>query len=158
MDKDKLYAKYKEQVLPGEKSLDQIIDFLKNKVDIEQINFNILPENIRSGSIYNVIHSLRNERIKEKTENLDFLVYKMIKNDRSSIYYSSYIHTSPNQDYDIIYLIIEKSTMCLQSNCNRLITELLIYQGVSEYDYTNKTLMLYSYFSILENPRPCLSL
>ena len=49
--------------MPGEKSIEELIDFIKQKVDIKEISTTDLPESIMKHIAFNAVHCLRNQRL-----------------------------------------------------------------------------------------------
>jgi len=142
-NREDLLKKYKHKIMPGEKSIEELIDFLKQKVDIKEISTTDLPESIMKHIAFNAVHCLRNQRLNLTAREFNFIAYKVLKNDKSNLYYqSNYAHISNNEKGDIIYVVFETKTGCINSNCNRLLLELFIEQGISEFDYKNKTIYL----------------
>ncbi|AAM25834.1 hypothetical protein M2349_002435 [Caldanaerobacter subterraneus subsp. tengcongensis MB4] len=150
-NREDLLKKYKHKITPGEKSIEELIDFLKQKVDIKEISTTDLPESIMKHIILNAVHCLRNQRLNLTAREFNFIAYKLFKNDKSNLYYqSNYAHISNNEKEDIIYVVFETKTGCIHSNCNRLLLELFIEQGISEFDYKNETPMFYAYLGYLD--------
>ncbi len=58
-----LIKKYKHKIIPGEKSIVELIDYLKHKMNIMEIPTTALPEFYLQHMIFNVIFCLRNEKL-----------------------------------------------------------------------------------------------
>lgn len=149
---DILVKKYKHKITPGEKSVEKLIDFLKGKVDIEEIAITELMQSIIQSITYNVIHSLRNQELNLTAGELIFFAYKLSKSNKNSPYYQlDFANLSKDPEKDMIYVVFEKKTGVIHSNCNKLLKELFIEQGVSQYDYDNETSLLYGYLHYLDS-------
>lgn len=150
-NRDPLLKKYKHKIIPGEKNVEELIDYLKHKVDIVEIATTELIKFILQHIIYNVVHCIRNQQLNLTAEELNFVAYKLIKNDKSNSYYQyDYVHIDDEQEDDLIFVVFEARTGSIYSNSNKLQLELFVEQGVSQYDYDNETLMLVSYLSYLD--------
>ena len=197
-----LIKKYKHKIAPGEKSIEELVDYLKHKMDIVKIPTSVLPESYLKHIIFNVIHCLRNEELnislgknidlhpfttalkvsksrtgkqegvhidtaekirnlnkqsydipKESnltTDDLNFVTYKILKNPKSNSYYQyNYAHLSVQGD-DFIFVIFETRTGVIHCNSSKLMLELHIEQGISQFDYDNETILLIDYLSSLD--------
>lgn len=146
-----LLKKYKSKIIPGEKSIQELIDFLKQKADITEISATDLEKSIMWHIMFNVIHSLRNQQFNLTADELDFAAYKLTKNAKNDLYYqSSHTHIYDDEEDDIIYVVFEIKTGCIHSNSNKLLLELFIEQGVSESDYQHQTIVLDAYLTYLD--------
>lgn len=95
---------------------------------------------------YNIVHCLRNNQLKLTADKLKFVVYKLVRNDKSILYYQNdYVHVGGREDD-----FFETKTGSVYSNSNKLQLELFIKQGISKYDYDNETSMLIFYLSYLD--------
>lgn len=197
-----LIKKYKHKITPGEKSVEELIDYLKHKADIVEISTTELPKSYLQHMIFNVIHCLRNEKLnisigentniqpfknalkvstskvnkqggvhtdtaekirklteqsnsvpkesKLTTDDLNFVAYKILKNPKSNSYYQyDYAHFIVQGD-DFIFVVFETTTGVIQSNSSKLMLELHIEQGVSQYDYDNETSLFINYLASLD--------
>lgn len=149
-NRDPLLKKYKHKIIPGEKNVDELIKYLKNKVDIVEISTTELVKSILQFITYNVVHCIRNKQPKLSEDELNFVAYKLIRNDKGNSYYQyDYVHINGQED-DLIFVVFETRTGSIYSNSNKLQLELFVEQGVSQYDYENETLVLISYLSYLD--------
>lgn len=199
-----LVNKYKSKVTPGERTVVELIDYLKNKMDVVEMPTSILPESYLQHMIFNVINCLRNEKLnisigenanrnpfiaalkvsktrvgkqggvrvaaaeenrklteqsaavakesKLTTDDLNFVAYKIIKNPKSNSYYQyDYAHLFDFQEDNFIFVVFETKTGVIHSNSGKLLLELHIKQGVSQYDYDNETVLFIDYLSSLEH-------
>jgi len=149
-NRDRLKKKYKHKITPGEKSVEELIEHLKHKVDIVEIATTELRKSILQHIIYNVINCIRNQQNLSADE-LNILAYKLIKNGKSNSYYQcNYAHISDDEEDDIIYVVIETKTGAIHSNSSKLLLELFVEQGISQYDYDNETLIFDAYLGYLD--------
>ncbi|WP_449241317.1 hypothetical protein [Desulfoscipio gibsoniae] len=146
-----LIKKYKHKIMPREKSVEELIDYLKHKTDIVEIATTALLESYVKLMIFNIIHCLRNEKFAIPAHEFNFVAYKIIRNHKSNPYYQhDYVHFFDVQEDDFIFVIFETKTGVIHCNSGRLMLELHIEQGVSQYDYDNETLLFIDYLCSLD--------
>lgn len=155
---DDLMKKYKHKITPGEKSVEELIDFLKGKVDIVETATTELDQSFYEYYIIgNVVRGTNENLIANE---LNFIIYKVLKNNRSNPYYQCYVpnirnpenpENLKNPEDAPIYVVFEKRTRRIYTNSNRLRLELYIERGVSQYDYDNDTDLLHSYLFYLHS-------
>lgn len=162
---EKLFNKYKSSMHIGKKTIYELIDYLKEKGTITEMHESeIIPEtlgvmicNIKCSEKYKSAHPTEDEpdfiaHIKNpepfiQSGEFDFLAYKFLRDNKE--FYKNYDIT-PNDIYDIVYVIFETQTESIISNCDKLLLELLIYRGISEDDYKNRTISFYEHLNCLE--------
>jgi len=142
--------KNEHKITPGEKSVENLIDFLKGKVDIVETEITKLTKSIFKHIIQNVVHGNQNKENSTSNE-LDFIVYEVVKNNRSNSYYQSYIPKVDHSENVTIYVVFEKKTRGIYTNSNILFLELSIERGVSQYDYDNDTDLFKGYLFYLDS-------
>lgn len=164
---EKLFNKYKSSMHIGKKTIYELIDYLKEKGTITEMHESeIIPEilgsiiyNIKCSEKYKSAHPTKDEpdfiaHIKNpepfiQSGEFNFLAYKFLRCDNNKEFYKksefSYDHI-----YNIIFVIFEMQTESIISNCEKLQLELLIYRGISEDDYKNRTISFYEYINRLE--------
>lgn len=147
-----LLRTYKDKITPGQKSLEELVTYLKNKVDVEAVETEAISNLHMRFTGHNVVHCLLNEQLKLSADDLDFVVYKLVRNEKSDDYYSKFwVNISASLRNELIYIIFETKTGYVYSNCNTLYLELYLKRGVSQFDYDNETLLLISYLSAVES-------
>lgn len=142
--------KNEHKITPGEKSVENLIDFLKGKVDIVETEITELTKSIFKHIIHNAVHGNQNQKNLTANE-LNFIVYKVLKNNRSNSYYQSYIPKVDHSEDVTIYVVFEKKTRGIYTNSNILFLELSIERGVSQYDYDNDTDLFKGYLFYLDS-------
>lgn len=146
---DYLINKYKFKITPGEKTVEELILFLKGKVDITETVITELTQSILEHVKYNVIHGIRNQD-NLSADDLNFNVFKLLKNEKSNSYYQYYVPNIANYNDNTIYIVFEKKTRSIYTNNNKLLLELFIERGISQYDYDNNTNLLSAYLFHLD--------
>lgn len=134
----RLIKKYKNPSIIGEKSIEEVIDYLKQKFVIKDITQNISDIEMKICR-FNIMHSLDGENI--LPENIKFYAYRVEDSTASKRYYQEM------DDDEKIYVYIEKISRYIESNSSGLFTELELYKGISQYDYDNNTDKLIEYLT-----------
>ena len=133
-----LIKKYKNPSIIGEKSIEEVIAYLKQKFVIKDITQKISDIEIKRFK-FNIVHSLDGENI--SPENIKFYAYRVEDSTASKEYYQEM------DDEEKIYVYIDETSGYIESNCSRLFTELALYKGISQYDYDNNTDKLIEYLT-----------
>ena len=133
-----LIKKYKNPSIIGEKSIEEVIDYLKQKFIIKDITQNISDIEMKICR-FNIMHSLDGENI--SSEDIKFHAYRVEDSMASKEYYQEM------DDEEKIYVYIDEATGYIESNCSGLFTELALYKGISQYDYDNNTDKLIEYLT-----------
>ena len=131
-----LIKKYKDPSIIGERSVEEVINYLKQKFIIKDIKQNISDDQ-KKVFIFNIIHSIHGENILPK--DIKIHAYSIECSTSSKIYYEEM-----NDDMKI-YVYIDEYTGCIESNSVRLFIELALYKRISQYDYDNNTDKLIEY-------------
>ena len=134
----RLIKKYKNPSTIGEKSIEEVIDYLKQKFVIKDITQNISDIEMKICR-FNIMHSLDGENI--LPENIKFYAYRVEDSTASKRYYQEM------DDDEKIYVYIEEISRYIESNSSGLFTELELYKGISQYDYDNNTDKLIEYLT-----------
>ena len=134
----RLIKKYKNPSIIGEKSIEEVIDYLKQKFVIKDITQNISDIEMKICR-FNIMHSLDGENI--LPENIKFYAYRVEDSTASKRYYQEM------DDDEKIYVYIEEISRYFESNSSGLFTELELYKGISQYDYDNNTDKLIEYLT-----------
>lgn len=133
-----LVKKYKNPSIIGEKSIEEVIAYLKQKFVIKDITQKISDIEIKRFK-FNIVHSLDGENI--SPENIKFYAYRVEDSTASKEYYQEM------DDEEKIYVYIDETSGYIESNCSGLFTELALYKGISQYDYDNNTDKLIEYLT-----------
>ena len=133
-----LIKKYKNPSIIGEKSIEEVIAYLKQKFVIKDITQKISDIEIKRFK-FNIVHSLDGENI--SPENIKFYAYRVEDSTASKEYYQEM------DDEEKIYVYIDETSGYIESNCSGLFTELALYKGISQYDYDNNTDELIEYLT-----------
>ena len=133
---DKLVKMFKDKIPVGVKTLAQVIDVLKAKVDTEEIKVidldvdDILTTEVKVAA-FNAYHCMDNTNLQIKPEDMSFFVFKIVRNEKSKPYYDK---MPEDIKHEGIYVILEEHTGYILSNSNSLFVELEVERGVSQHE------------------------
>ncbi|MDR1159444.1 MAG: hypothetical protein LBK69_02355 [Syntrophomonadaceae bacterium] len=141
-----LIKNHKHKIIPGKKSIEELLIYLKSKVDIIEIsNCDIINTLLYREGI-TLVNSLYNHCLKLTLDELEYSIFHIINNEKSSYYYdNNYACISSVQTENIIFVAFEKQTRYIKSNSNKLMMELIIEQSITQYDYDNETSIFFDY-------------
>lgn len=94
--------------------------------------------------IKNITSCILNKRLELEENDLDIQIVTIIQNKKSKEYYLKM------DDKEQIYVIFEKNTGYIESNCNHLFLELSIERGIHVDDYNSENDFCKAYLSYLE--------
>lgn len=147
----RLIKKYKPQIVCGERNIAQIWEYLKERVDLSPMALEDIEPNERGLILKNISTSMVNEELKLSPEDFQLRISRIVKNEKSRPYYQCrYLQMWENPAEDCIFVLAEAQTGYIHSNSNKLQLELLVAQGISEYDYVNETMRFVAYLSYLD--------
>ncbi|ABW17987.1 hypothetical protein [Alkaliphilus oremlandii] len=142
---ENLIETYKHKVVPGKKSVEEIIRLLSLKLTLAEMDSTSVSQSYLDIVKCNMVHSMLNEEKKLDKESLDIVIYKVIEDERSAIYYKDIKRTNQKE----IIIFCERNLEFFESNSNSLIMKIWLIQGVDFYDYNNNTWKLINYLSLL---------
>lgn len=143
-----LKEKYKDKLYANKKTPIEIINYMKenftlaevdNSADRYQNKIEMAKVNCSNTEAY---------RNKIAIDDMDFLIYEIVKDKRSSSYYQE--HEKLFLTISPISFIIETNTGYLYSNCNKLQLHMILFQGISQEDIDNDTGDLSLYLRLLD--------
>ncbi len=132
--------KFKKMIPIGVKSTSELIDFLKSKVDVEEISFDDFPYYNLQMLTNNAVHCIQNMELQIKPEDMLFRIFRVIKNEKSDKYCEA-------NSKDFMFVVIEEHTKYICSNSNRLFVEIDLASGISQDEYNNEGLLFRSLIS-----------
>lgn len=119
---------YKNKIEPMEHSVEQVIIAIKNRIDIKEINTDLISPIYFKMMKKNAYHCALNQIEKLNEDEMDFIAFKVIKNEKSKHYYKEDIDNilKDNNAENCIIILIEKNIKYSTVNCERLQLEILI--------------------------------
>ncbi len=145
-----LYCKYlldtyKFRITPGRKSGSEMIVFLETKYDAIRCDIEEIDEFYFWTCQVNALHAEGNEQLKLKKEELDFVAFRIPRNEKNEMYYKQLIKKNMLSSQGFIPVLLEIKTGYITSLSNLIFLEAVIAQGISEADYENETNNFFSY-------------
>lgn len=151
-----LKDKYRDRIHVCKKNINELVDFIKKK-------FNVI-ENVELEKSYlkeveltkiNALNSWKNLKQQYKYDDLDVIVFEIIKDDKSESYYKSHASDLVISKSNVIIpnrivVIFETKTEYIYCNNDLLNKEIMLYRGIDEDDIMNDTPQLITYLRLLE--------
>ncbi len=116
---------FKSLIPIGRKSTPELINIIKEKVDVIEISPLTLPHRGFALAQYNATHCILNSKLKLNPQDMEFHAFEVIENSKSKVYFNH------GNSHEQIYFIIEAKTQYIFSNSNRLFLELELARGVT---------------------------
>ena len=124
---------FKHLIPIGERDSKDLINYLKNKFDVVEINFSELPPYKRDMLSENAKYYVGNVEIKE----MSFRLFKIIENEKSI----EYVDPHEAEHGNFLFFIIEEKTKYMCSNSGKLLIEMKYVSGVSKESYIEEDLV-----------------
>lgn len=142
----RLLTKYKNYTPNPYKTIDEIIEYLKSKFDTRELALSEFTEIEMALFIKEVDSVLYKEKSRQ---GYDIAAIEVLKSEKSKSYYNNpFIFMGHAESR--IYVLFEKNTDYIKCNSSELITEIIIWRGVREEDYKNKTIAYINYLATVE--------
>ena len=135
-------------IQPGIKPIDALCAWLEDAYDAELITMNEFSDHLAKMMRFNAFHTEANKALQVAEDDMQFIPYRLRETAKNAVLFetsSSYLNYG-----GYVYVIIEVKTGYIFCNHNKLFLELVIEQGVSQFDYDNETLMLRWYLDCME--------
>lgn len=120
---------FKSSIPIGPKTISELVDWLRKQVDIREMPLSALPGRTLQTAKYNASHCILNNHLQLNPDDMFFLAFEMIKNQKSSRYFDTIY------DHNLIYVVLEEHTGYIFSNSNRLFLDLEFIRGVSQHEF-----------------------
>lgn len=140
--------KYKNIVKIDSKSISELELYIAEKYDVKKID--TPTDNANKYKILfalNIINSALNYSYKLALEDLDIIVYKVMKSKKNEKYF---LKDDNNYKFDNIYIYFELKTNSVYSNCSEINKLLLLEKGINQVDIDEKTNEYYLYLRLLD--------
>lgn len=135
--------RFKHLVPIGPKTVPELIEVLKSKVDVEELSVDVLYPQDLARHQFNILHADANRELHLRPEDLVFRVFRVIMNEKGRPYFEPYfgsqgmIDTVPPEYFHVIF---EEKTGYVDSRSNSLASELRIARGVSQQDVDSESI------------------
>lgn len=97
----------------------------------------------------NYINAHNNGLIKPNLDNLNFVPYEIVRNEKSDHYYN--LMREATSDDERIIVIIESQLNEITSNCQELKVDLIIERGIDTYHVNQETPDFFTYLMLFDN-------
>lgn len=122
---------FKHLIPIGERDSKDLINYLKNKFDLVELNFSELPPYKKYMISENAKHCLANVKLNVEIKDMSFRLFKIIENEKSV----EYVDPHEAEHGNFLFFIIEEKTKYMCSNSGKLLIEMKYVSGVSEESY-----------------------
>lgn len=122
---------FKHLIPIGERDSKDLIDYLKNKFDVVEIDFSELPSYKRDMLRENAKHFVGNIKLNVEIKDMSFRYFKIIENEKSI----EYVDPREAEYGNFLFLILEEKTKYMCSNSGKLLIEMTYVSGVSKESY-----------------------
>lgn len=146
--KENMVSKLKHSVISGKKTPSDLADWIKTKFDVKLISFSKFSDAFFSSIKFNALHAITNKYLCLSEGDFEFVLYQIIENEKSNVYYDSFDLRNAGEEF--IFIILERKTGYVFTNHNKLQLELVMEQGISQYDYDNETDVFVNYLSCID--------
>ena len=136
---------FKHLIPIGERDSKDLINYLKNKFDLVELNFSELPSYKRDMLRENAKHSVGNIKLNIEIKDMSFRVFKIIENEKSI----EYVDPLEAEYGNFLFFILEEKTKYMSTNSGRLLTEMIYISGVSKESYLEEDLEFKNLLSFL---------
>ena len=128
---------FKHLIPIGERDSKDLIDYLKNKFDVVEINFSELPPYKKYMLSENAKYCLANVKLNVEIKDMSFRLFKIIENEKSV----EYVDPHEAEHGNFLFFILEEKTKYMSTNSGRLLTEMTYVSGVSKESYLEEDLV-----------------
>lgn len=99
-------------------------------------------------TILNAINAHKNDPIKSNLDNLNFISYEVVRNEKSDHYYNHMRIASGNER---ILVIIESQLNAITANCEELKVDMLIERGIDTTHVIQETPEFFAYLLLFDS-------
>lgn len=143
---------FKHLIPIGERDSKDLINYLKNKFDVVEIDFSELPSYKRDMLSENAKYFVGNIKLNVEIEDMSFRFFKIIENEKSI----EYVDPREAEHDNFLFFILEEKTKYMSTNSGKLLIEMTYVSGVSkesylEEDYVFKDLLSKLMFDYLDD-------
>ena len=128
---------FKHLIPIGERDSKDLINYLKNKFDLVELNFSELPSYKRDMLSESAKYSAKNIKLNVEIEDMSFRLFKIIENEKSI----EYVDPREAEYGNFLFFILEEKTKYMSTNSGRLLTEMTYISGVSKKSYLEEDLV-----------------
>lgn len=122
---------FKHLIPIGERDSKNLIDYLKNKFDLVEIDFSELPSYKKNMLRENAKYYVGNVKLNVEIKDMSFRLFKIIENEKSI----EYVDPREAEYGNFLFFILEEKTKYMYTNSGKLLIEMTYVSGVSEESY-----------------------
>lgn len=128
-----------------EKDSKDLINYLKNKFDLVELNFSELPPYKKYMLSENAKYFVGNIKLNVEIKDMSFRLFKIIENEKSI----EYVDPHEAEHGNFLFFILEEKTKYMSTNSGRLLMEMTYVSGVSKESYLEEDLVFKNLLSFL---------
>ena len=136
---------FKHLIPIGERDSKDLINYLKNKFDVVEIDFSELPSYKRDMLSENAKYFVGNIKLNVEIEDMSFRFFKIIENEKSI----EYVDPHEAEYGNFLFFILEEKTKYMSTNSGKLLTEMTYISGISKESYLEEDLVFKELLSFL---------
>jgi len=136
---------FKHLIPIGERDSKDLINYLKNKFDLVELNFSELPPYKKYMLSESAKYSVGNIKLNVEIKDMSFRLFKIIENEKSI----EYVDPREAEYGNFLFLVVEEKTKYMSTNSGRLLTEMIYISGLSEESYLEEDLVFKNLLSFL---------
>ncbi|RDW15788.1 hypothetical protein CWR48_18835 [Oceanobacillus arenosus] len=151
MDHDEYQAYLKQQYshkIRPLQSVNDVISAFQKKLDLVETELSESEIIFLKMTILNYTHAHKNDPIISNLDNLNFISYEVVKNEKSDYYYN---HMKINSGNERILVIIESQLNEITSNCEELKVDMLIERGIDTSHVKQDTPNFFAYLMLFDS-------
>lgn len=146
--KEYLKHQYSHEIRPLQ-SVNDVISAFKKKIDIVETELSEYDAIFLKMTALNYIHiHNNNDLIKPNLDNLNFVSYEIVRNEKSDHYYN--LMREATSDDERIIVITEPQLNELTSNCQKLKIDLIIERGIDTSHVNQETPEFFAYLMLFD--------
>lgn len=145
----KTYLKhqYSHEIRPLQ-LVNDVISVFQKKLDIVETELSESEAIFLKMTILNYINANNNDLIKPNLDNLNFITYEVVRNEKSDHYYN--LMSENTIDDERILVIIESQLNEITSNCQELKVDMIIERGIGTSHVNQETPEFFAYLMLFD--------
>ena len=129
-------------------SVNDVISRFQKKIDIVETELSESELIFLKMTILNYINAHNNDLIKPNLDNLNFVSYEVVRNEKSDHYYNLMREIISNDERIIV--IIESHLNEITSNCQELKVDMIIERGIDTSHVNQETPEFFAYLMLFD--------
>lgn len=142
-----LKQQYSHEIRPLQ-SVNDVISAFQKKLDIVETELSESEAIFLKMTMLNYINVHKNDPIKSNLDNLNFISYEVVRNEKSDHYYN---HMGITSDNERILVIIESQLNAITSNCEELKVDMIIERGIDTPHVNQETSEFFAYLMLFDS-------